>query len=34
MTMPPLEELEVHLTDETEVLYRQLTEPLYDPAMK
>jgi hypothetical protein len=34
MTVPPLEEQEVHLTDGTEVLYRQLTEPLYDPAMK
>lgn len=34
MSMLPLEQLEVLLTDESEVLYRQLTEPLYDPALK
>ena len=34
MTLQPLEELEVQLSDGAEVLYRQLTEPLYDPTLK
>ncbi len=34
MNMQPLEQFEVLLTDQSEVLYRQLTEPLYDPAQK
>jgi hypothetical protein len=34
MTMQPLDDREVLLEDGDEVLYRQLTEPLYDPTLK